>query len=178
MKCRSRQTAATQDQAHLHLGHTRLRRRDICSISTVTWIAEYSSIWVWIPPGRRDNTRIMGRRAAHLVSLTAMCVSHQETRLRVRVLRGWFHEVALREKRPPMGGEVRAEKPELVMIELTIQQAYEVLAAVELSPLENEVVLQTLLSAIYSAPRVRRASRGHVAGNGVGLLDGDKGLEV
>ena len=113
-----------------------------------------------------------------MVPLTAMCVSHQETRLRVRVLRGWFREVTLREKRPPMGGEVRAEKLELVRIELTIQQAYEVLAAVEMSPLENEVVLQTLLSAIYSAPRVRRASHGQGAGDEVRSLKGDNGMEV
>ena len=77
-----------------------------------------------------------------------------------------------------MGGEVQAEKPELVRIELTIQQAYEVLAAVELSPLENEVDLQRLLSAIYSAPRVQHASQGPVAGDEVGLLQGDKGVEV
>ena len=77
-----------------------------------------------------------------------------------------------------MGGEVQAEKPELVKIELTIQQAYEVLAAVELSPLENEVVLQTLLSAIYSAPRVQRASQSLGAGAEAGLLQGDKGSDV
>ena len=37
----------------------------------------------------------------------------------------------------------------MVVLELTMQQAYDILAAVELSPLDHEVVLQRLLAAIY-----------------------------
>lgn len=77
-----------------------------------------------------------------------------------------------------MRGEAQGGNPELVVIEFTIQQAYDVLAAVELSPLENEVILQTLLAAIYSAPRVQRSSQRQVAGREVGVLDGGNGLEV
>ena len=58
-----------------------------------------------------------------------------------------------------MGPRVEVESPEPVTIQLTTRQAFDVLAAVELSPLDDEVVLQKLLSAIYSRAKPQRTSR-------------------
>ncbi len=57
-----------------------------------------------------------------------------------------------------MGPDIEVESSERVIIQLTTRQAFDVLAAVELSPLEHEVVLQKLLSAIYFEAQLQRTS--------------------
>ena len=59
-----------------------------------------------------------------------------------------------------MEPKARAKESRVVVLELTMEEAYDILAAVELSPLDNEVVLQRLLTAIYDRSQTLEPAEG------------------
>ena len=48
------------------------------------------------------------------------------------------------------GRSLSRKEAEVIRLELTTEQAYELMAAVEMSPFDHEELLQKLLSVIYS----------------------------